>query len=187
LFFDVTDDSQIKNAVSQIRKHKKSVDVLVNVAGIAEESTNFQMTSLEKMKRVMEANFFSATIISQYVSRLMVRQQYGTIANITSIAGLDGEPAQYEYASSKAALIGATKNLARELAPYNIRVNAVAPGMIETKMGWAIDEKLRDHMLEKTIMRRMGTPDEVANVVAFLASNLSSYMTGQVIRIDGGV
>ena len=187
LFFDVTDDSQIKNAVSQIRKHKKSVDVLVNVAGIAEESTNFQMTSLEKMKRVMEANFFSATIISQYVSRLMVRQQYGTIVNITSIAGLDGEPAQYEYASSKAALIGATKNLARELAPYNIRVNAVAPGMIETKMGWAIDEKLRDHMLEKTIMRRMGTPDEVANVVAFLASNLSSYMTGQVIRIDGGV
>ena len=111
------------------------MDVLVNVAGIAEESTNFQMTSLEKMKRVMEANSFSATIISQYVSRLMVRQQYGTIVNITSIAGLDGEPAQYEYASSKAALIGATKNLARELAPYNIRVNAVAPGMIETKMG----------------------------------------------------
>ena len=187
VYFDVTDELQIKEAVQLIRKQKISVDTLVNVAGIADESTSFQMTQMAKMKHVFEVNFFSVTRLIQYVSRLMIRQNSGSIVNIASIAGLDGTPAQYEYAASKAAIIGGTKNLAREFAVNNIRVNSVAPGMIETDMGAQIDEELKNDILSKVILKRMGKPEEIANVVAFLASDLSSFMTGQVIRVDGGI
>ena len=117
----------------------------------------------------------------------MARQNHGSIINIASIAGIDGTPAQYEYAASKAAIIGGTKNLARELAANNIRVNAVAPGMIDTDMGLQIDEELKQRILSKVIMNRLGKPKEIADVVAFLASDMSSYMTGQIIRVDGGM
>ena len=187
VYFDVTDEAQIKQAVQAIRKQKISIDVLVNMAGIVEDSTNFQMTSIDKMRHLFDTNFFAVTLLTQYISRLMARQNSGSIINIASIAGIDGEPAQYEYATSKAAIIGATRHLARELSPYSIRVNAVAPGMIETEMGAKIEEKLRNHILDKVIMGRMGKPNEIANVVAFLASNYSSYMTGQIIRVDGGM
>lgn len=187
VYFDVTEETQIKQAVQSIKRQKVSVDVLVNVAGVADESTSFQMTSIEKMKRVMDVNLFSVTLLTQYVTRLMTRQQSGNIVNIASIAGFDGTPAQYEYAASKGAIIAATRNLARELAPYNIRVNAVAPGMIETDMGAQIDENLKKEILSKVIMKRMGKPSEIAEVIAFLASDLSSYMTGQIVRVDGGI
>lgn len=187
VFFDVTKEEEVKRAIQSIRKQKLSVDVLVNVAGVAEDSTSFQMTAIDKMKRVFDVNFFAVTLLTQYVSRLMTRQNSGSIVNIASIAGLDGEPAQYEYVASKAAVIGGTKKLARELAPFGVRVNAVAPGMVETNMGAQIDQELRDQVLAKVMMNRMGKPEEIANVIAFLASDLSSYMTGQVIRVDGGV
>ena len=187
VYFDVTNETEMKEAVQIIRKQKESVDILVNVAGIADDSTSFQMTSIEKMKKVMDVNFFSVSLLSQYVSRLMTRQNSGSIVNIASIAGIDGTPAQYEYASSKAAIIGATKNLARELAPHNIRVNAIAPGMIETDMGAQIDDDLKNAVLSKVIMNRMGRPEEIARVVAFVASDMASYMTGQIIRVDGGM
>ncbi len=187
VYFDVTNESEMKAAVQSIRKQKLNVDVLVNVAGIADESTSFQMTSIEKMKHVLDVNLFAVTLLTQYISRIMVRQNAGNIINIASVAGFDGTPAQYEYAASKAAIIGATKNLAREFADYNIRVNAVAPGMIETDMGAQIEEKLKQEILSKVIMKRMGKPEEIANVIAFLASDLSSYMTGQIIRVDGGM
>lgn len=187
VYFDLTNEDELKEAVKSIRKQKNNIDILVNNAGIAEESTSFQMTSIEKMKHVMDVNLFASTLLTQYVSRLMVRQNSGTIINIASIAGMDGTPAQYEYAASKAAVIGATKHLARELAPNNIRVNAVAPGMVETDMGAQIDESLKQNILSKVIMNRLGKPEEIANVIAFLASDMASYMTGQVIRIDGGM
>ena len=139
VYFDVTDEAQIKQAIHSIRKQKISIDILVNMAGIVEDSTAFQMTSMDKMKRLFETNFFAVTRLTQYISRQMTRQNNGSIINIASIAGLDGEPAQYEYAASKAAIVGATKHLARELAANNIRVNAVAPGMIETEMGAKIE------------------------------------------------
>lgn len=110
LYFDVTDDTQIKQAVQDIRKQKVSIDILVNVAGIVEDSSSFQMTPIEKMKHLFETNFFGMTLLTQYISRLMTRQNRGSIVNISSIAGLDGEPAQYEYATSKAAVVGATKH-----------------------------------------------------------------------------
>ena len=187
VYFDVTNEAEIKAAVQSIRKQKVAIDILVNIAGIAAESTSFQMTSIEKMKHVMDVNLFAVTLLTQYVSRLMARQNFGSIVNIASIAGFDGAPAQYEYAASKAAVIGATRNLARELAANNIRVNAVAPGMIATDMGAQIDDSLKQEILSKVIMKRMGKPDEIANAVAFIASDLASYMTGQVIRVDGGM
>lgn len=185
-YFDVTQENEVKLSLQSIRKQNKSIDILVNAAGIVAESTNFPMTSITKMKQIFETNFFGLTIVTQYVVRLMMKQNNGSIVNISSIAGLDGEPAQYEYAASKAAVVGATRQLAHELAPYGIRVNAVAPGMIETKMGDKINEILKEHILDKVTMKRMGKPEEVAGVVAFLSSDLANYVTGQVVRIDGG-
>ena len=187
VFFDVTNEGELKQAVQTIRKQKASIDILVNAAGIADDSTSFHMTSMEKMRHVLDVNFFSVTLLTQYISRLMARQNSGSIINIVSVAGIDGEPAQYEYCASKAALIGATRKLARELASWNIRVNAVAPGITATDMGKQIEEDLQKEILSKVMMKRMGKPEEIANVIAFLASNLASYITGQVIRVDGGM
>lgn len=187
VYFDVTDENAMKQALLTIKKQKENIDILVNMAAIVEESSSFQMTSIEKMKHLFDTNFFAVTQMTQFVSRLMERQKNGSIVNITSIAGIDGEPAQYEYAASKAAIVGATKNLARELAPNNIRVNAVAPGMIETNMGAKIEDELKDKVLHKVIMGRLGKPEEVARVIAFAASDYASYMTGQILRVDGGI
>lgn len=187
IYFDMTNEAEMKSAVQSIRKQHLSVDILVNVAGIVNDSTSFQMTSIEKMKKVMDVNLFGVSLLTQYVSRIMARQRSGSIVNIASIAGIDGTPAQYEYAASKAAIIGATKNLAREMAINNIRVNAIAPGMVSTDMGAKIDDDLKKETLSKVIMNRMGKPEEIANVIAFIASDMASYMTGQVIRVDGGM
>lgn len=187
VYFDVTDEEQVKEAVKLIRSRKVPVDILANIAGIAAESTSFPMTGIDKMKKVFEVNFFALTLLTQYISRLMMRQNSGSIVNVASIAGIDGDPAQYEYAASKAAVIGGTKKLARELAANHIRVNAVAPGMTDTSMGAQIDDALKQEILSRNIMKRMGRPEEIANVIAFLASDLASYMTGQVIRVDGGM
>ena len=187
VYFDVTNEEQVKLAVKQIRSKKCPIDILTNIAGIVAPSTSFPMTDMSKIKKVFEVNFFALTLLTQYISRLMLRQNTGSIVNIASIAGIDGDPAQYEYAASKAAVIGGTKKLARELAPYNIRVNAIAPGMIQTEMGAHIEDSLRDEILSKVMMKRMGKPEEIANVIAFIASDMASYMTGQVIRVDGGI
>lgn len=187
IYFDMTEEKQIKTAVQLIREKKCNIDVLANIAGIIAPSSSFFMTDITKMKKVMEVNFFALTLLTQYITRLMLRQNSGSIVNVASIAGIDGDPAQYEYAASKAAVIGGTKKLARELASYNIRVNAVAPGMIQTEMGAQIEENLKEEILSKVMMRRMGRPEEIANVIAFIASDMASYMTGQVIRVDGGI
>lgn len=187
VYFDVTDETQVKQAVQTIRRQKKDVDVLAALAGIAGEKTSFPMSSMANIRQVLETNYFAVTLLTQYVVRLMIRQNRGSIVYVSSIAGLDGTPSQYAYASSKAALIGAMKNLSREVAPHHIRVNAVAPGMIETDMGGEIEETLRNEMLSKVIMKRMGRPEEVADAITFLASDLASYITGQVLRVDGGV
>ena len=187
LYFDMANEAEIKEAVANIRKRKVSVDVLANIAGTADESSSFAMTPMERMRFVFEVNFFGMTLLTQYVSRLMMRQKSGSIINVSSIAGIEGRPAQYEYAASKGAVIGGVRQLAWELGSYNIRVNAVAPGMVDTEMGAQIQEELREELLAGVIMKRMGKPEEIANVIAFLGSGLSAYMTGQIIRVDGGI
>lgn len=187
VYFELADETQMKQAVKQIQGEKRPVNILVNNAGVVAQSTSFSMTSIAKMKEVFDVNFFSQMLLTQYVARLMLRQHSGSVVNLTSIAALDGEPAQLEYVGSKAAIAGATKKLARELGEQGIRVNAVAPGIIDTDMGNQMHPELMDRILGSTVMRRLGTPKEVANVIAFLASDLASFITGQIIRVDGGL
>lgn len=187
VYFELTDEAQMKQAVKQIQGEKRTVDILANNAGAVAQSTSFAMTSITKIKEIFDVNFFSQMLLTQYVTRLMLRQHSGSVVNLTSIAALDGEPGQLEYVGSKAAIAGATRKLARELGGQGIRVNAVAPGVIDTDMGNQMDPELMEHVLGKTVMNRVGTPREIANVIAFLASDRASYITGQVIRVDGGL
>lgn len=186
IYAELTNEEEVKKAIRGIHKSGNPVDILVNVAGVADVSTSFCMTSIEKMRHVFEVNFWSTTVLTQYVARLMMRKKSGSIINLSSIAGIDGTPGQYEYSSSKAAVNGGVKYLARELSQYNIRVNAVAPGIIETDMGAQIDLELRNKTLDNVMLKRTGKAEEIANVIAFLGSDLASYITGQIIRVDGG-
>lgn len=187
VFFDMTDDEAMKAAVKEIRGSKVPIDILANVAGVVPENRLFQMSCESEMQRVFDVNFFATMRLTKMVSKLMVRHKKGSIINISSIAALDGEPGQVEYVASKAALIGATKKLASEFGLYGIRVNAVAPGVTQTDMIASMQDDLCQRMAEATILRRLAEPREIANVVAFLASDMASYMTGQVIRVDGGL
>lgn len=187
VYFDISDEQQIKAGIKTIMSSKMPVDILVNNAGMVPESKLFQMTPISDMKKTFDINFFSQMLITQYISRIMSKMGRGSIVNMASIAGLDGNPAQLEYVSSKAAIIGATKKLAIELGAYGIRVNAVAPGLTDTSMAGEMSKELMESTVNKTIMKRLGRPEEIASVVLFLASDLSSFMTGQTIRADGGM
>ena len=186
IYFDLSDYEQIKAGVRQIIAAKQPVDVLVNIAGITHNAL-FHMTTIEKMKEVFEIDFFSQMLVSQQLTRLMVRQKSGSVINIVSVAGLDGNPGQIAYSAAKAALIGATKTLAGELGGYGIRVNAVAPGVIQTDMTADLPKEKFDELLSGSKLRRPGLPEEVARTLLFLASDQSAYITGQVIRVDGGM
>ena len=186
--FDICDEAGVKKAVTDIRKARCPIDVLVNNAGALSENTLFQMTPIDNMRNLFEVNFFAQMRLVQYVSRLMQRNEHGgSIVQIASMSGLDGAPGQLEYVSSKAAMVGATKTLAREFGNNGIRVNAIAPGIIETEMGKAMDEALAKDLIDHSALARWGRPEEVANTAVFLASDMSSYITGQVIRVDGGI
>ena len=186
IYFDLSDYEQIKAGVRQIIAVKQPVDVLVNIAGITHNAL-FHMTTMEKMKEVFEIDFFSQIYITQLITRLMVRQKFGSVINIASFVGLDGNRGQIAYSSAKAALIGATKTMAAEFGEYGIRINAVAPGVIQTDMTAALPKDKFDELLRGSKLPRAGMPVEVAQLLLFLASDLSSYITGQVIRIDGGI
>ena len=187
IYFDLGDKEQIKTSVKTIKEAKKSVDILVNNAG-AIFTALFQMTSLEKLKEMFEINYFSQMLLTQYISRIMMRQKSGSIINISSSAALEGNEGRTAYASAKAAMITSTKVLAKELAPYNIRVNAVAPGLTQTEMmESSTPEDALKETLNRICMKRVGQPEEIANSVLFLASDLSSYITSQTLRVDGGM
>lgn len=187
LIFDMADTGQITEAMKTILSTRQNVDILVNNAGTVSKNALFQLTPMQTIRDIFEINFFSHLVVTQYVLKAMTRQKSGSIINISSIAGIDGDPGQLEYVCSKAALIGATKKLARELSFANIRVNAIAPGIIETPMIDIMEESVRNRFMQQCSMKRTGHPDEIANVALFLASDLSSYVTGQVIRADGGL
>ena len=185
--FDLADEGQVKEGINTIRSAKQPVDILVNNAGVIFTAL-FQMTSVAKMKEVFEINYFSQILLTQSITKIMARQKAGSIINISSSAAIEGNEGRMAYASSKAAIIASTKVMAKELAMYNIRVNAIAPGLTETDMmqGSTSKEAL-DFTLQRICMRRVGKPEEIANVALFLSSELSTYLTGQVLRVDGGM
>lgn len=186
LVFDLTDYEQIKVAAKTIMSSKEPVDVLVNIAGMTHDAL-FHMISIEQMKRVFDVNFFSQMLLTQYVTKLMLRQKSGSVINISSISGIDGNPGQLSYSASKAAIIGATKTLSAELASSGIRVNAIAPGVIKTEMTEGMPNDTLNRLMHRSSLKHLGLADEVGNVIVFLASDLSSYITGQIIRVDGGI
>ncbi len=185
--FDLTQEQDIKEAAGKIRKVIKSVDILVNNAGMIPNSSSFIMTSADSIRQVMEVNFVGPMILTQYIARMMMKKRQGSIINLSSIAALDGEPGELAYVASKGAITAATKKLAIELGKYGIRVNAIAPGLIDTTMGDAIDEKNEKILEERRVIKRRGRTEEIAENVLYLASERSSYITGQVLRVDGGI
>jgi 3-oxoacyl-[acyl-carrier protein] reductase len=186
LYFDLAREGEVKSAMRQLLSTKAAIDILLNIAGMTEDA-RFPMTTAQSIRRVYEINFVASMLITQSVSRLMALRRSGSIVNVSSISALDGNEGQLSYSASKAALLGATRTLASELAPQNIRVNAIAPGVIETDMTAAIPVGAREKLKSRIAMRRLGQASEVAGVLLFLASDLSRYITGQVIRVDGGI
>jgi len=186
VYFDFADSEQIKSAIKEIISFKKQIDVLVNNAGIAAGSF-FQMASIKDMKQVFEVNFFSQILFTQGISRYMSRFRSGSIINIASTAGIIADAGTIIYGASKAALILATKTMSVELGDMNIRVNAIAPSITKTDMYDQMEEKARSRLVESSALKRPAEAIEVANVALFLASDLSSYITGQVLRVDGGL
>lgn len=186
LTYDVTDLNAIKKAFMWIKKEIGRLDALVNNAGILDDAL-LGMISEKQVSQTFGVNIEAVIYHMQYASRLMMKQKHGSIINVSSIIGRVGNAGQTVYGASKAAVIGATYSAAKELAPYNIRVNAVAPGFIETDMTKQLPKEKFEQRLSEIKMGRIGKPEEVANVILFLASDLSSYVTGQVIGVDGGM
>lgn len=164
---------------------QSDIDILVNNAGIASGSL-FQLTRLSEFREVFEVNFFSTAVFSQTVSRKMARTGGGSIVNVGSTAGLNGDSGTSAYGASKAALMYLTRVMSAELGPLNIRVNAVAPTVTSTEMYSQMSENSRDAIIHNGALKRPALPSEVADAVAFLASDASSMITGQILRIDGG-
>jgi len=183
---DVADEEQIKTVFKSAIAQLGKIDILVNNAGITKD------TLIMRMKRadwdaVINTNLTSAYLCTQQVISSMLKQRWGRVINITSVFGQTGQAGQANYASSKAGLIGLTMALAREVASRNITCNAVAPGFIETSMTSGLSEEFKQTALKMIPLGRVGTPDDVANAVAFLASEEASYITGHVLNVNGGM
>ncbi len=183
---NVADEEQITSLVEGIIKETGGLDIVVNNAGITRDGLIFRM-SAKDWSDVLSVNLTSAFYISKVVSRHMIKARAGSIINVASIVGVIGNGGQTNYSASKAGLIGFTKSLAREIAGRGVRVNAVAPGFIQTPMTDKLTEDQRTALLTQIPMARLGQPEEVAKVILFLASELASYLTGQVIHITGGM
>lgn len=186
LFYDVSDYQQLKNAYSVIFKEYKRLDILVNNAGIMEDSM-LATVSESHIEKTFRINTFGVIYNSQFASRLMARNNSGSIINISSIIGTKGNSGESVYSASKSALIGFTLSAAKELAPLGIRVNAIAPGFIDTELVSYFGDEIRQKTISNIKLGRIGTPEDVARAVLFFASDLSSYITGQVLGVDGGM
>ncbi len=183
---DVSDEAQVKAAVDGVLAEAKAIDALVNNAGITRDGLVFRM-KLEDWDAVIRANLTSVFLVSRAVSWAMVKNKSGSIVNITSVNGIMGAGGQTNYAASKAGIIGFTKSLAREVASRGIRVNAIAPGFIETAMTGALPAEVREKMKAEIPMGRPGKPEDVAAAALFLCSDLSAYVTGEVLKVAGGI
>lgn len=184
LYFDVTDEAGAKQAIMAIKKQHSRLDVLVNNAGVMKDAL-IGMVNKKLMQDIFEVNVFAAMNLLQLANKLMSRQKSGSIINLSSIVGIEGNAGQMVYSASKGAVAAMTKTAAKELACNNIRVNAIAPGMIDTDMFRSIgEEKMQEH-LKHIKIGRLGTSTDVANSIVFLASDLSCYVTGQILGVDG--
>lgn len=186
-YCDFSEEEEIKSCMKEILQEKIPVDVLVNNAGISYNAL-CQMTSTKKMNEVMQVNFQAPYMMMQYTLKAMLKKRRGSIINISSSSGIDANAGRSAYGASKAALISATKTVAAEVGKAGIRVNAIAPGMTKTDMVFDnTPEEVMKETAELTMLKRLGEAEEIANVVAFLASDEASFITGQTIRVDGGL
>ena len=183
---DVSDETAVGRVVTTILDQSEGVDILVNNAGITRDGLIMRM-STDDWRKVLDVNLSSAFFTSRALARHMIKRRSGCIINVSSVVGVIGNPGQANYVASKAGLIGLTKSLARELAGRSVRVNAVAPGFIATAMTDRLNDEQRSAISARIPLQRIGTPEEVAAVCLFLASDLSSYVTGQVLHVDGGL
>ncbi len=186
LYFDVSNYNEVKEGFKEIFKFTKYVDILVNNAGIMENAL-LPMVTEESINKIFSVNTFGTIYMMQYASRFMMKKKTGSIINISSIVGLNGNDGQIVYSGSKAAIVGITKSAAKEFAPYNIRVNAIAPGFIDTDMTRSLSEEIYTARVKSIKMQKIGSPEDIANSALFLGSDLSSYITGQIIGVDGGM
>ena len=183
---DVSDFADAKRMVDQAIAELGSVDVLVNNAGITQDTLMLKMTE-EDFEKVIKINLTGAFNMTQAVLKQMIKAREGAIINMSSVVGLMGNIGQANYAASKAGIIGFTKSIALELGSRNIRSNAIAPGFIETEMTAVLDEKVVQGWRDAIPLKRGGQPEDVANACVFLASDMSAYITGQVLNVDGGM
>ena len=183
---NVVNDTQVREMFESIASEFGRIDILVNNAGITKDSLLMDMEE-EQWDQVMDVNLKGVFLCCRYAAKMMSEQQYGKIINISSASGQIGNIGQVNYAASKGGVISITKTLAKELARYQINVNAVAPGFIKTPMTQTVPEKVEKYLIGQIPLRRAGEPEEIANAIAFLASDNSAYITGQVLSVNGGM
>lgn len=183
---NVSIEEDVANMVKTIEKEIASIDILVNNAGVTKDNLLIRMKT-EEWDEVMDVNLKGTFLCTKAVSRSMMKKRYGKIINITSVVGIMGNAGQGNYSASKAGVIGFTKSMAKELSSRGIRVNAIAPGFIETDMTDVLKDEVKDQMLKAIPLNTLGQAEDIANLVVFLASHRSDYITGQVINVDGGL
>ena len=183
---DLKDSNQIKKMIEEIVTTNLNVDILVNNAGVTDDSLFIRM-NYEKWQNVIKTNLDSNFLLSSSISKLMIKKKWGRIINITSIVGHTGNLGQANYVASKSGLNGMTKSIAIELAKWNITVNCVSPGFIKTNMTENLSEEQKNYIISKVPLGMIGSPDDVANCVEFLASDDSGYITGETIHVNGGM
>ena len=183
---DISDEEEVKNFIAESKKQLGSIDILINNAGITKDGLLMRMKEKD-FSDVLDVNLKGTFITTREAASIMMKQRHGKIINISSVVGVIGNAWQCNYAASKSGVIGFSKSVARELASRNITVNVVAPGFINTDMTGVLPEKVKESMLQGIPLKRIGEPKDIANAVLFLASDLSNYITGQVINVDGGM
>lgn len=186
LVCDVSDPTQVAELMNKAKERFSSIDILVNNAGVTRDTLLMRMKE-EDWDFVLKVNLKGAFLATQSAAKVMIKQRSGRIINISSVVGLMGNAGQANYSASKAGLIGLTKSSAKELASRGVTVNAIAPGYIETEMTENLPETARQAFLDNIPLKRPGTPEDIADTALFLASDLASYITGQVIQVDGGM